>query len=85
MVAIITTSTLALSRANVSVVLGIDLIVIQILIGSMIIKEFLRLYFDQYGIFVPVTLPETCRIINIAIVPFLYVFSYVLIYRVFLT
>lgn len=84
MIAIITASTLALSQTNIYVVLEIDLIVILILIGLMITKEFLGLYFDQHHLFEQETKLKVCRIIDIAILPFLYVFCYVLIYRLFL-
>lgn len=83
MVAIITTSTLALSLTNLSVVLEIDLIVILTLIGLLITKEFLGLHFDHYGLSEQEQEGKLkiCGIIDIAIVPFLYVFSHVLIYR----
>jgi nitrogen fixation/metabolism regulation signal transduction histidine kinase len=82
MVVIITTSTLALSRANISIVLQIDLMVILVLIGLLIIKEFLRSYLEQNGQFEQETKLKMYRMIDIAIVPFLYVFCYVIIYRV---
>lgn len=81
MVAIVTASTLSLSQTNVSVVLKIDLIVILILIGLLITKEFLRLYCNQYGLIGQETKLEIYRIIDIAIIPFLYIFGHVLVYR----
>mgnify|MGYP000981601918 CR=1 FL=1 len=84
MTTIITTLTATSSQSNASTVLGIDLIVILILIGLLIFKEFLKSYFDQSDLIESETKLNIGRIINIAIVPFLYVFSYVLIYRVLL-
>ena len=81
MVTTITTSTEFLSRANVVAVLGIDLVVILILIGLLILKEFLKSYFEQYDLLQQETKVNIGQIVDIAIVPFLYVFSYVLIYR----
>ena len=82
MVTIITTSTESLSRANVSSVLRIDLIVILILIELLIFKEFLMSYLDQSSFLQPETKFNKVRILYIAIVPFIYIFCYVLIYRV---
>ncbi len=80
MVTTITASSDTLSRADVSTVLGIDLIVILILIGLLILKEF-RKYFEQNGLLQQETKVSIRSIVDIAIVPFLYVFCYVLIYK----
>jgi hypothetical protein len=80
----ITPSTATLAQANVSTIRGIDLIVILILIGLLIFKEFLKLYFDKYGLPQDIKVDLIGRLVNIAIVPFLYIFCYVLIYRALL-
>ena len=84
MVTTITTPTATLSQANASTVRGIDLVVILLLIGLLIFKEFLKLYFEQYGLPKQVTKLNIGRLINIALIPFLYIFCYVLIYRALL-
>jgi hypothetical protein len=82
MITIITTSTKIFSMTDLASVLRIDLIVFLILIGLLIFREFLKLYFDQYALSRPYTKLKMGRLIDIAIVTFFYVFSYVLIFRV---
>lgn len=82
MVTTLTASTVTSSQTNVSTILGIDLIVILILIGLLILREFLKSYLDQRGLLRSKTELNRGKIIYIVMVPFLYVFSYVLIYRV---
>lgn len=81
MVAIITHLTEAFSRGNVSSVLTIDLIVTLILIGLLIFQEFLKLNVDQCWLFQSDTKSNIGSIIYIAIIPFFYVFIYVLLYK----
>jgi len=81
MVTIITRSTETFSRGNVPSVLTIDLIVILILIGLLIVHEFLKLNFDQCWLFKSDTKFNIGSIIYIAIIPFFYVFIYVLLYK----
>ena len=81
MVTIITDSTESFSLAN-GLVYKIDLIVILILSALLIFKEFLMSYYDQNDLLKP-DIKLKGKILYIAIIPFLYVFCYVLIYKIF--
>lgn len=81
MVTIITKSTEAFSLAN-DLVYRIDLIVILILIALLIFKELLFSCFDSRASLDSGTITKG-KLVYIVIIPFLYIFSYVLIYRVF--
>jgi hypothetical protein len=81
MVTIITRSTEAFSRGNVSSVLTIDLIIILTLIGLLIAQEFLKLNFDQCWLFQSDSKFIIGSIIYIAIIPFFYIFIYGLLYK----
>jgi hypothetical protein len=81
MIIIITMSEKIFQVTNLSSVLRIDLIVFMILIGLLIFKEFLNLYFVQYSLNRPDTKLNMGGLINIAIIPFFYIFCYVLIFR----
>jgi hypothetical protein len=78
---IITRSTEAFCRSNVSSVLIIDLIVIIILAGLLIVQEFLKLNYDQRWMLQSDTKFNIGRIIYIAIIPFFYIFIYVSLYK----
>lgn len=77
----ITTSENSFEATKLSSVLIIDLIVFIILIGFLIIREFLNLYFVQYSLYRSDTKPNMGRLLDIAIIPFFYIFFYVLIFR----
>lgn len=79
MVTIITTSIATLSWANI---FGIDMMVILILIELLTFKEFIKSYFGQTGSVQQDNKLNIEKLSNIVTVPFLYVFCYVLIYRV---
>jgi hypothetical protein len=81
MVTIITLSTEPLSRLNISSILRIDLIIFLILIGLLIFKEFLKPFFDQHNFPQPEIKLFIEKIIYVAIIPFFFIFIYVLIYR----
>jgi predicted transglutaminase-like protease len=81
MIIIITMSEKIFQVTNLSSVLRIDLIVFMILIGLLIFKEFLNLHFAQYSLNRPDTKLNMGRLIDIVIIPFFYIFSYVLIFR----
>lgn len=74
-----------ISFTNLSNVLIIDLLVFIILIGILFLKEFLNLYFEQKSITQPNIKLNMERLINITMIPFLYIFIYVLIFRLFYT
>jgi hypothetical protein len=78
---IINRSTEAFCRGNVSSVLIIDLIVILLLAGLLIVQEFLELNVDQRWQFQSDTELNIAGIINIAIIPFFYVFIHVFLYK----
>ncbi len=78
---IITRSTEAFCRGNVSSVLIIDLIEILILAGLLIIQEFLELNLDQRWLFQSDTKFNKVRIIYIAKIPLFYIFIYVVLYK----
>lgn len=81
MITTLTTSAQIFSMADLSSVLRIDLIVFLILIGLLIFKEFLDLYFVQYALYRPYTKLNIGRLVNIAVIPFFYIFCYVLIFK----
>jgi predicted transglutaminase-like protease len=81
MIIIITMSEKIFQVTNLSSVLRIDLIVFMILIGLLIFREFLNLYFVQYSLNRPDTKLNMGRLIDIVIIPFFYIFCYVLIFR----
>lgn len=66
---------------DLSSVLSIDYIIFMILIGLLISKEFLNLYFAKCSINRSDVKPNMGRLIDIAIIPFLFIFSYVFIFR----
>lgn len=78
MVTIITATAKALSGAYLSLVFQIDLMVFLILIGLLIFMSF----YNQHDFPGPETKLHKGKILYLAIVPFFYVFCYVLIYRV---
>lgn len=69
--------------ANLSSVLIIDLIIFMLLIGLLIFREFINLYFVHYSLYQPDSKINIRRLIDIAIIPLLYVFIYVLLFRLF--
>jgi hypothetical protein len=77
----ITSSTEAFCRGNVSSVFVIDLIVTLILAGLLIVQEFLELDFDQRELSQSDTKFNKRAIIYIAIIPFFYVFIYGFLYK----
>ncbi len=70
-----------LSYINNSYEPVIDLFVFLILTGLLIFKEFQKLLSEQCGLLQPETESFIKKIIYIAIIPFFYIFVYVLIYR----
>ena len=70
--------------ANLSSVLSIDLVVFLILIGFLIFREFHNLFLAQNALNRPYT-KRNKRLIDITMIPFLYVFIYVLIFRLLYT
>jgi succinate dehydrogenase/fumarate reductase cytochrome b subunit len=80
MIIIITMSEKIFSLTNLSSVLRIDLVVFMFLIGFLITREFLNLYFVKNALNQPYTKLNK-RLIDIIMIPFLYIFIYVLIFR----
>jgi hypothetical protein len=78
---IITTSENIFSMTNLSTVLIVDLIVFIAFIGLLIFREFLYLYLVQHSLNQPDTKLNMGRLIDIEIIPFLYIFCYVLVFR----
>jgi len=78
---IITTSEKIFGVTNLSSVLIIDLVIYMILIGLLIFREFLSLNFAQVDLNQPNSKLNMGRLIDIAIIPFLYIFIYVLLFR----
>lgn len=68
------------TRTKLSLVFRIDLIVILVLIGLLIFKE-LYLYQRQY--IKPKMKRDTERILYVVIMPLIYIFCYVLFYRIY--
>lgn len=71
-----------LSTLNVAYISVIDLVVFLILTGLFIFKEFEKPLSEQYDFMRSETGFFIDKIIHIAIIPFLYIFVYVLIYRI---
>jgi hypothetical protein len=67
--------------ADLSSVVGIDIVVFLILIGFLIFREFQNLFFDQKALNRPYT-KRNKRLIDITMIPFFYIFIYVLIFRI---
>lgn len=74
-----------LSFTNLFNVLIIDFVIFIILIGILIFREFLNIYFAQKAINQPYTKLNMERTINIIMIPFFYIFIYVLIFRLLYT
>ena len=74
-----------MSFTNISDVFIIDLLVFIILIGILLFREFLNLYFAQKAINQSYTKLYIERSINITMLPFFYIFIYVLIFRILYT
>jgi hypothetical protein len=72
---------ITMSFTNLSAVLRIDLVVLIILIGFLIFREFLNIYFNKYVLNQPDIKLDMGRLIDITMIPFIYIFIYVLIYR----
>lgn len=77
----ITTSERIFARAELASVLRIDFIVFMLLIGLLILREFLSIYYVKNTIDQPHTKHTMGRLIDIIIIPFLYIFLYVIIFR----
>ena len=67
--------------ADLSSVLSIDLVLFIILIGLLIFREFLNIYFLQNALNRPYAKLYMGRLIDITMIPFFYIFIYVIIYR----
>lgn len=74
-----------MSFTNLFNVLIIDFVIFIILIGILIFREFLNIYFAQKAINQPYTKLNMERTINIIMIPFFYIFIYVLIFRLLYT
>ncbi len=82
MVTIMQESTETLSRTNISVILKIDILVILTLICMLFLKELVLTHYEQY-IFIKYDIKsDKSQILNVVIIPFLYIFFIVLIYKV---
>ena len=82
MVTIMQESTETLSRTNISVILKIDILVILTLICMLFLKELVLTHYEQY-IFIKYDIKsDKSQILNVVIIPFLYIFFNVLIYKV---
>lgn len=66
---------------DLSYVLRIDLVLFMILIGLLIVREFLNIYFVQNALNRPYAKLNMGRLIDITMIPFFYIFIYVLIFR----
>ncbi len=77
---IITISEKISTMAILSTVLRLDLVVILMLIGFLIFREFQDLFFSQNALNRPYT-KRNKRLIDITMIPFFYIFIYVLIFR----
>lgn len=81
MITIITQVTVEASRANLAIESGLDLIMVLLLIFLLLFKE----YFTRLMELRSLTQIEEKKIIgrlfNIGILPLLYIFSYILIYK----
>lgn len=78
---IITYSTEAFCRGNVSSVFIIDLILILLLAGLLIAQEFLELNYGQRWLRQADTKFNKVKLIYIAKIPFFYILIYVFIYK----
>ncbi|MDF2540153.1 MAG: hypothetical protein K0S76_3174 [Herbinix sp.] len=77
---IITMSEKVFQVTNLSSVIIIDLVVFMILIGLLIFREFLNIYFVEKVLIRPYTKLNK-RLIDITMIPLFYIFIYVLIFR----
>jgi hypothetical protein len=85
MIIIITMSEKISHVSYLSSVSSIDLVVFMVLIGLLTFKEFLSIYLVQSAISQPYTKGNMGRLIDISMIPLLYIFIFVVIYKIFNT